>query len=30
VAEQMLRHHPHAAERQVARWLGQKSEFLKA
>lgn len=30
VAEQMLRAHPHAAERHVARWLGQKSEFLKA
>ena len=29
-AEQMLHHHPHAAERHVARWLGNKSEYLKA
>lgn len=30
VAEQMLAHHPDAAARHVARWLGQKSEYLKA
>ncbi len=30
VAEIMLRDHPDAAQRHVARWLGQKSEFLKA
>ncbi len=30
VAEIMLREHPQAAQRHVARWLGQKSEFLKA
>ncbi len=29
-AEQMLHHHPHAAERHVTRWLGNKSEYLKA
>ncbi|MGE5451234.1 MAG: ATP-dependent DNA helicase RecG [Acidobacteriota bacterium] len=29
-AEQMLHHHPYAAERHVARWLGNKSEYLKA
>jgi ATP-dependent DNA helicase RecG len=26
----MLSRHPHAAERHVARWLGQKSDYLKA
>ena len=26
----LLREHPHAAQRHVARWLGAKSEFLKA
>ncbi|WP_290675052.1 ATP-dependent DNA helicase RecG [Aquabacterium sp.] len=30
VAETMLRDHPDAAQRHVARWLGQKSEYLKA
>ncbi|HEX5355920.1 MAG TPA: ATP-dependent DNA helicase RecG [Aquabacterium sp.] len=30
VAETMLRDHPEAAQRHVARWLGQKSEYLKA
>jgi ATP-dependent DNA helicase RecG len=29
-AEQLLRLHPHAAQRHVARWLGQKSDYLKA
>ncbi|TAK90313.1 MAG: ATP-dependent DNA helicase RecG [Aquabacterium sp.] len=29
-AETMLRQHPYAAQRHVARWLGQKSEYLKA
>ncbi len=29
-ALRMLREHPHAADRHVARWLGQKSEYLKA
>jgi len=26
----MLTHHPDAAERHVARWLGTKAEYLKA
>ncbi|MDE2434240.1 MAG: ATP-dependent DNA helicase RecG [Burkholderiales bacterium] len=30
VAEKLLRDHPRVAEKQVARWLGQKSEYLKA
>jgi len=30
VAEAMLRDHPHAAQAHVARWLGHKSEYLKA
>jgi ATP-dependent DNA helicase RecG len=30
VAEVMLRDHPHAAQAHVARWLGHKSEYLKA
>jgi ATP-dependent DNA helicase RecG len=30
VAEAMLKDHPQAAQRHVARWLGHKSEFLKA
>jgi len=29
-ALRMLREHPQAAQRHVARWLGQKSEYLKA
>ncbi len=29
-APMLLDHHPHLAERHVARWLGGKSEFLKA
>lgn len=29
-ADIMLREHPREAQRHVARWLGQKSEFLKA
>jgi len=29
-AELLLARHPHVAERHVARWLGQKSEYLKA
>jgi ATP-dependent DNA helicase RecG len=29
-AEAMLRDHPHAAQAHVARWLGHKSEYLKA
>jgi ATP-dependent DNA helicase RecG len=30
VAEAMLAHHPDAAAVHIARWLGQKSEYLKA
>jgi ATP-dependent DNA helicase RecG len=30
VAEIMLKQHPQAAQRHVARWLGNKSEYLKA
>jgi ATP-dependent DNA helicase RecG len=30
VAEVMLREHPQAAQRHAARWLGAKSEYLKA
>ena len=30
VAEVLLREHPHAAMRHVGRWLGHKSEYLKA
>jgi ATP-dependent DNA helicase RecG len=30
VADTMLCAHPEAAQRHVSRWLGQKSEFLKA
>jgi len=29
-APMLLDHHPHLAERHVARWLGGKAEFLKA
>ena len=30
VAEVLLREHPGAAQRHVGRWLGHKSEYLKA
>ena len=30
VAEVLLREHPQAAQRHVGRWLGHKSEYLKA
>ena len=29
-AERLLAQHPEAAERQVERWLGTRSDFLKA
>jgi ATP-dependent DNA helicase RecG len=30
LAPQMLDRHPHLAERHIGRWLGGKSEYLKA
>jgi len=30
IAQRMLAEHPSAAEAHMARWLGQKSEYLKA
>jgi len=30
VAEELLRDHPEAAKRHLHRWLGRKSEYLKA